>query len=86
MEEFTVHEEFFSVNGFVAPGYESVGQVFSHQFRVGQETNAQCCVYVGGKVVVDLWGTSKEAKTRDYDGDSIQVTLFVIVKGNSSKF
>ncbi len=75
MKEFKVQESYFHVDGQVAEGFESVGEAFVHHFRLGQDTNAQCCVYVGGKVVVDIWGTSREARTPEYDGDSIQVCI-----------
>lgn len=58
------------VQGSVAPGYESVGELFRENIRSGKERNAQLCVYVEGECVVDLWG-SAEADP-GYDGDSLQ--------------
>jgi len=75
LQPIRVEEPFFRVEGAVARGYESVAKVFASHFRKGQETNAQCCAYVGGLRVVDLWGTSVEAKDQNYDGDSLQVVF-----------
>ena len=47
----------FQVSGRVAPGYETVRQMFEENFRSGSEENSQLCVYVEGEVVVDLWGS-----------------------------
>lgn len=60
----------YVVQGSVAPGYESVRELFSDNIRSGKERNAQLCVYVEGECVVDLWG-SAEGDT-GYDGDSLQ--------------
>ena len=43
------------VNGVVAPGFEPVRDVFAANFERG-EVGASCCVYVGGRAVVDVWG------------------------------
>ena len=45
----------FQVSGRVAPGYETVRQMFEENFRSGSEENSQLCVYVEGELVVDLW-------------------------------
>ena len=47
------------VQGSVAPGYESVRELFSDNIRSGKERNAQLCVYVEGECVVDLWGSAE---------------------------
>ena len=44
------------VHGFVLPGYELVRDVFRGHFTQDLEDCAQCCVYVRGRKVVDLWG------------------------------
>ncbi len=43
------------VNGSVAPGFESVKQLFEREMRVMAERGAQLCVYHRGERVVDLW-------------------------------
>ena len=63
--------------GTVAPGYELVRTLFEQHLSDGIEDRAQCCVYVKGIKVVDLWGTSphtpkQERETIKYDGGSIQ--------------
>jgi CubicO group peptidase (beta-lactamase class C family) len=83
LEPISVVESFFRVEGAVARGYESVAKLFVSNFRKGQEANAQCCAYVGGRRVVDLWGTSTEARDQKYDGDSLQV-VFSCTKNLSS--
>merc|ERR1711963_290719 len=57
-----------TIEGTVAPGYESVRDKFEENFRTGRETSAQLCVYVGEEKVVDLWGSIKD---KDFSGDSI---------------
>jgi len=57
-----------TIEGTVAPGYESVRDKFEENFRTGRETSAQLCVYVGEEKVVDLWGSIKD---KEFTGDSI---------------
>ena len=45
------------INGTVAPGFESVEQLFDHQMHTMAEQNAQLCVYHRGEKVVDLWAS-----------------------------
>ena len=52
----------------MAPGYETVKEMFEENFRAGREDNAQLCVYVGEKLVVDLWGYSSDTS---YTGDTL---------------
>ena len=56
-------------HGFVAPGFENVQKMFEHNLRSGQELQAQLCVYVGGKLVVDLWGSISPGD--GFTGDSL---------------
>eukprot|EP00092_Neocalanus_flemingeri_P035097 GFUD01038195.1.p1 GENE.GFUD01038195.1~~GFUD01038195.1.p1 ORF type:complete len:419 (+),score=109.73 GFUD01038195.1:184-1440(+) len=58
----------YKVEGTVAPGYETVKEMFEENFRAGREENAQLCVYVGDEVVVDLWGYSSDTA---YTGDTL---------------
>ena len=44
------------IGGRCAAGYEDVERVFRQHFSGGQERGAQCCAFVGGERVVDLWG------------------------------
>lgn len=43
------------MDGTVAPGFEPVRAAFEANFGRGQ-VGASCCVFVGGRPVVDLWG------------------------------
>ena len=57
------------VHGTVAPGYESVREMFEENFRAGREENAQLCVYVGETRVVDLWASLSNNPA--FTGDSL---------------
>jgi CubicO group peptidase (beta-lactamase class C family) len=66
-----------TVEGEVAPGFESVRDAFTSNFQKGLERNAQLCVYRNGERVVDLWGTNNEpgmstGPESGYTGDTIQ--------------
>ena len=61
------------VHGTVAPGYESVREMFEENFRAGREENAQLCVYVGEQRVVDLWASLSNNPA--FTGDSL-TTVF----------
>jgi len=45
------------VDGYVAPGFESVKEMFTENFKRGKENSAQLCVYLEEEKVVDLWGS-----------------------------
>ena len=57
------------VKGEVAPGFESVRELFAKNMRTLAEENAQLCVYHRGKKVVDLWASA--ANNDAFTGDSI---------------
>jgi len=46
------------VQGTVAPGFESVKQVYEHEMQTMAESNTQLCVYYKGERVVDLWASA----------------------------
>ncbi len=61
------------VQGTVAPGFESVKQLYEHEMRTMAEENTQLCVYHKGERVVDLWAsTTNDAR---FSPDSI-VNIF----------
>ena len=60
------------IKGTVAPGFESVKQMFAENFSKGREENAQLCVYVGEEKVVDLWGSTTD---KSYTADTL-TTIF----------
>jgi CubicO group peptidase (beta-lactamase class C family) len=45
------------VQGTVAPGFESVKQVYEREMQTMAEENTQLCVYYKGEKVVDLWAS-----------------------------
>ncbi len=45
------------IEGSVAPGFESVRDLYARNMRKLKERNTQLCVYHRGEKVVDLWGT-----------------------------
>lgn len=49
----------YKVNGFALKRFELVLQLFTKNFKKGIDENAQLCVYIGKRVVVDLWGVSQ---------------------------
>ena len=59
------------VEGTCSPGYESVKELFSQNFKNGLEDRAQLCIYVNNTCVVDLYGTSTGDK--NYGPDNVQV-------------
>jgi CubicO group peptidase (beta-lactamase class C family) len=46
------------VQGTVAPGFESVKEVYEHELQTMAEKNTQLCVYHKGERVVDLWASA----------------------------
>jgi len=57
------------IEGTVAPGYESVRQLYEQQMSTLKERNTQLCVYVGETCVVDLWGSAID--DTDFNADSL---------------
>ena len=47
-----------NINGTCEKGFESVKDMFYQNFVIGNEDNAQLCIYVGNKCVVDLYGSA----------------------------
>lgn len=58
------------IQGTVAPGYETVRDMFHYNVVTGRDRQTQLCVYVKGEKVVDLWGSAEGDTT--YTGDSLQ--------------
>ena len=46
------------INGTVAPGFESVRQLYEHNMGTMAEENTQLCIYHRGEKVVDLWASA----------------------------
>jgi CubicO group peptidase (beta-lactamase class C family) len=51
------------IDGFVAPGFERVREVFGENFDERMEVGAAFAAYLDGKPVVDLWGGIADAET-----------------------
>jgi CubicO group peptidase (beta-lactamase class C family) len=60
------------VDGWVEQGWERVADTFRANFADGKDLGAACCVYVDGRVVVDLWGGLADGEThRPWDRDTV---------------
>ena len=46
------------VQGSVAPGFESVKELYTCEIQTMAEKNTQLCVYYKGEKVVDLWASA----------------------------
>src|SRR5437762_5045433 len=69
-----------SLHGTVEPGFERVYDSFQRGFEKG-ELGGAVSVYVDGRKVVDLWGGwADEARTREWQRDTIACT-YSAVKG-----
>ncbi|TFG59250.1 MAG: class A beta-lactamase-related serine hydrolase [Nitrospirales bacterium] len=62
-------EKQFRIEGTVAPGFESVKQLYEHNMRTLAEKNTQLCVYHEDRKVVDLWASAVE--DTDFSPDSL---------------
>jgi CubicO group peptidase (beta-lactamase class C family) len=67
--------------GFTAPGFEGVRDVFENNFAQGLEVGASFSAYHRGEKVVDLWGgIADETTGRPWAEDTIEV-VFSTTKG-----
>jgi CubicO group peptidase (beta-lactamase class C family) len=57
------------IEGSVAPGFESVKQLYEHNMRTLAEKSTQLCVYHGEEKVVDLWASTTE--NAEFSPDSL---------------
>ncbi len=67
----------YRVEGTVSEGYEPVREAFVKLYDQGREDCSQLCAYVGGRRVVDLWGSADGDDS--YDGDTLH-TIFSSTK------
>ena len=58
-----------TIQGKVAPGFESVRELFERNMNRWAEEHAQLCVYHKGQKVVDLWGSKGD--TGSFTSDSL---------------
>jgi CubicO group peptidase (beta-lactamase class C family) len=70
-----------AIEGFVAPGFEGVREVFEKNFADGREVGAAFAAYSDGNLVVDLWGgLADEATGAPWTRDTV-VLVFSTTKG-----
>ena len=71
------------MNGYVAPGFEEVREVFAENFERRGELGASCAVVRDGESVVDIWGghTNRE-RTQPWEADTL-VLVYSLSKGIS---
>jgi CubicO group peptidase (beta-lactamase class C family) len=70
-----------AIDGFTAPGYESVRDVFEKNFADGRDIGAAFAAYADGELVVDLWGgIADDATQRPWSRDTI-IGVFSTTKG-----
>lgn len=64
------------VHGSVEAGLEAVQEAFSANFDRFGEVGAACCIYVGGRKVVDLWGGARRPQGADpYTAETLQMVM-----------
>ncbi|MGQ0802495.1 MAG: serine hydrolase domain-containing protein [Actinomycetota bacterium] len=69
------------IRGTCEPGFETVRDAFARNFAEYKEVGAACCVYVGGRPVIDIWdGTADVATDRPWAEDTI-VLVYSSTKG-----
>ena len=69
------------VQGFVAPGFERVGDAFAANFARRHELGGACCAYYHGQKVVDIWGGSRNRQTREPWEQDTMVVVHSATKG-----
>jgi len=72
------------IDGRVAPGFESVRQVFEENFRSRNEVGAAVAVVVGNELVVDLWGGMANPEEGRLWREDTLVNMFSTTKGMSA--
>jgi CubicO group peptidase (beta-lactamase class C family) len=70
-----------AISGFVKPGFETVKDVFEENFEHRNELGAACCIYYGGKKVVDLWGGVRDKATGEPWEENTMVLVSSATKG-----
>jgi CubicO group peptidase (beta-lactamase class C family) len=69
------------VHGRVEPGFERVREAFARNFTEHGDVGAACCVYVGGRPVVDVWGgLADRDRNRAWERDTVAL-VFSTTKG-----
>jgi len=71
------------IHGTVAPGFESVKQLYEQQMRTMAERSTQLCVYHRGEKVVDLWASIAGETTNAGEPFSADTLVNVFSSGKS---
>ncbi|MBK9152820.1 MAG: beta-lactamase family protein [Chloracidobacterium sp.] len=69
------------LHGFVAPGFEAVGEAFQQNFEERNELGGGCSVFLNGEKVVDLWGGYRDAATLEPWDEETMVVVYSTSKG-----
>jgi CubicO group peptidase (beta-lactamase class C family) len=70
-----------TIEGWVAPGFEGVRQVFQGNFDAGTEVGAAFAAYHRGQKVVDLWGGLADQRTGRAWEENALVLVYSTTKG-----
>jgi CubicO group peptidase (beta-lactamase class C family) len=70
-----------AIEGYVAPGFEMVRDVFANNFSQRHELGAACCAYRRGEKVVDLWGGVRNHDTSEPWERDTMVIVYSSTKG-----
>jgi CubicO group peptidase (beta-lactamase class C family) len=69
------------VYGHVSHGFETVRDVFAENFARRHELGGACCAYLGGEMVVDLWGGIRDIQSgKPWERDTM-VLVYSATKG-----
>jgi len=64
------------VHGEVPVGFEAVREAFAENFERHGDVGAACCIYVGGRKLVDLWGGLADPESRrPWREDTLQLVF-----------
>ncbi len=69
-----------TIDGVVEPGFERVRDAFEANFEQQAEVGAACCLYLDGRVVVDIWGGNKDSDGNPWREDTTAAS-FSTTKG-----
>lgn len=72
------------IHGQVEPGFETVREEFTRNFKQRGEVGAACAIYYQGKKVVDLWGGYQDPKTQAPWEEHTMAIVFSTSKGMSA--
>jgi CubicO group peptidase (beta-lactamase class C family) len=70
-----------AAQGYVAPGFEAVREVFADNFARRRELGGACCAYCRGEKVVDLWGGVRDKQTGEPWERDTMVLVYSATKG-----